>query len=223
MKDLHRINNEYIESYLEQLNSYSGDEFMKKIEKKAIKMQLPILRGTVARFLDIIIRSSSIRSVLEIGTSIGYSTLVFLKAMEGQGKIVTIEMDEGLLGLARQNFREAGVWENVTSLLGDAGEILHYMEGQYDMIFLDGPKAQYLNYLRDCLRLLKPGGLLICDDVLFYGMIANDKLINKRKITIVKRMRKFLKIITAHPDLETIVLPLGDGLSISYKKKGRKK
>jgi len=192
---------------------------MKKIEKRAVKMELPILRGTVATLLDIIIRSNSIRSILEIGTSIGYSTLVFLKAMEGRGKVVTIEMDECLLEQARQNFREAGVWENVTTLLGDAGEILHYMEGQYDMIFMDGPKAQYLNYLRDCLRLLKPGGLLICDDVLFYGMIANDKLINKRKITIVKRMRKFLKMITNHPDLETIILPIGDGLSLSYKKR----
>jgi len=216
---LNRINTEYIENYLEQLASYSGNEFIEKVEDKAREMGLPILRKTVAGFLDIIVRISSAHTVLEIGTSIGYSTLVFLKAMEGLGKVVTIEMDEDILRQAQLNFKEAGVADKVTTFLGDAGEILHYMEGQYDIIFMDGPKAQYIHYLPDCIRLLKPGGLLICDDVLFYGMIANDRLINKRKITIVKRMRKFLKVITNHPDLYTMILPIGDGLSISYKRK----
>jgi len=192
---------------------------MNKLQSEARDKGLPILRNTVANFLDIIVRISSARSILEIGTSIGYSTMVFLKAMEGKGRVVTIEVDEEMLNEAKQNFKNAGVLEMVTPILGDAGEILHYMEGQYDIIFMDGPKAQYLHYLQDCLRLLKPGGLLICDDVLFYGMVADNKLINKRKITIVKRMRKFLKVITSHPQLSTIILPLGDGLSLSYKRK----
>ena len=191
---------------------------MTKVRSRAKEMGLPIIRSTVANFLDIIVRISSARSILEIGTSIGYSTMVLLKAMEGKGRVVTIEIDEKMLNLAKQNFEKAGLSQMVTPLLGDAGEILHYMEGQYDIIFIDGPKGQYLNYLQDCLRLLKPGGLLICDDVLFYGMVADDKLVNKRKSTIVKRMRKFLKVITSHPQLSTIILPLGEGLSVSYKR-----
>lgn len=195
---------------------------MTKVRSRAKEMGLPIIRSTVANFLDIIVRISSARSILEIGTSIGYSTMVLLKAMEGKGRVVTIEIDEKMLNLAKQNFEKAGLSQMVTPLLGDAGEILHYMEGQYDIIFIDGPKGQYLNYLQDCLRLLKPGGLLICDDVLFYGMVADDKLVNKRKSTIVKRMRKFLKVITSHPQLSTIILPLGEGLSVSYKRKEEK-
>lgn len=214
-----RINNEYMVNYLELLNSYSNDEFMNELKSRATDMGLPILRNAVANFLDIIVRLSSARSILEIGTSIGYSTIVLLRAMEGLGRIVTIEIDEEILELAKQNFKAAGVLEMVTPLLGDAGEILHYMEGQYDIIFMDGPKAQYLYYLQDCLRLLKPGGLLICDDVLFYGMVADDKLINKRKITIVKRLREFLEVITNHPQLRTTIIPIGEGLSLSYKRK----
>lgn len=219
---MNTIDNESIESYLKLLNSYSNDEFMTKVRSRAKEMGLPIIRSTVANFLDIIVRISSARSILEIGTSIGYSTMVLLKAMEGKGRVVTIEIDEKMLNLAKQNFEKAGLSQMVTPLLGDAGEILHYMEGQYDIIFIDGPKGQYLNYLQDCLRLLKPGGLLICDDVLFYGMVADDKLVNKRKSTIVKRMRKFLKVITSHPQLSTIILPLGEGLSVSYKRKEEK-
>ena len=219
---MNTIDNESIESYLKLLNSYSNDEFMTKVRSRAKEMGLPIIRSTVANFLDIIVRISSARSILEIGTSIGYSTMVLLKAMEGKGRVVTIEIDEKMLNLAKQNFEKAGLSQMVTPLLGDAGEILHYMEGQYDIIFIDGPKGQYLNYLQDCLRLLKPGGLLICDDVLFHGMVADDKLVNKRKSTIVKRMRKFLKVITSHPQLSTIILPLGEGLSVSYKRKEEK-
>lgn len=86
------------------------------------------------------------------------------------------------------------------------------------MIFLDGPKGQYLLYLPDCIRLLNRGGLLVCDDVLFYGMVARDSLVRRRKITIVKRMRKFLNTISNHPMLDTTIVPIGDGISVSIKK-----
>jgi predicted O-methyltransferase YrrM len=157
-------------------------------------------------------------NALEIGTSIGYSSLVILNSMPGEGHLYTVENDEERFNEAAENFRQEGVYDRIKMLLGDASDILHHMEGQFDFIFLDGPKAQYINYLPDCIRLLTPGGLLVCDDVLFYGMVASRELINTRKITIVKRMRRFLKVVAKHPELDTAIIPLGDGMSVSIKK-----
>ena len=171
--------------------------------------------------MDLIVRSTKPEKILEIGTCIGYSSLVMHRAMNGRGQIVTIELDYDLSCRAREYFKIAGAANDIFIYNGDASEILGYMEGQFDIIFMDGPKGQYLNYLDHCLRLLKPGGLLICDDVLFYGMVANDKIVNKKKITIVREMKKFLEIISNHPQMNTVIIPLGDGVSISYKKEDK--
>lgn len=213
-----RINKEYIYELINNLSNYKDTDVMLSIRKQAQNNQLPILRRPVACLLDILVRSSKPQNILEIGTSIGYSTMVMLNALGETGKIYTMEMDDKIADMAINNFRQAGALERVKLFWGDAKEILYYMEGSFDFIFMDGPKAQYLNYLPYCLDLLKPGGLLVCDDVLFYGMVADKQIINRRKITIVKRMKKFLKIISYHPDLNTAIVPLGDGVSISYKK-----
>jgi predicted O-methyltransferase YrrM len=215
---MNRINNEYIEQYLQTLCHFEEPSYMIEVKKEAAKRGLPVLREPSACFLNVLLKCHGGKKVLEIGTSIGYSSMVLLHALGDLGHIVTIEIDEDMIKLAKKNFEKAGILEKVTLFSGDAGEILRYMEGQFDIIFMDGPKAQYINYLNDCIRLLSPGGLLICDDVLFYGMVANDLLVHRRKITIVKRMRKFLKQITCHPLLETTVIPIGDGMSVSIKK-----
>ncbi|MDK2937616.1 MAG: hypothetical protein PWP62_2624, partial [Eubacteriaceae bacterium] len=103
-------------------------------------------------------------------------------------------------------------------LVGDAQEVVKELSEPYDMIFLDGAKGHYIHLLPDCLRLLKPGGLIISDNVLFKGMIATNELVIRRKITIVKRMRRYLQEISNHPALLTSILPLGDGLAISLKR-----
>ncbi len=141
-----------------------------------------------------------------------------LNAMGPDGRLTTVEADEDIMETARTNFKRQGVLNQVTLIKGDGGEVLHYLEDTFDMIFLDGPKGQYLLYLPDCIRLLNRGGLLVCDDVLFYGMVARDSLVRRRKITIVKRMRKFLNTISNHPMLDTTIVPIGDGISVSIKK-----
>lgn len=213
-----RINREYIDQYLSSLGLYNETPIMEEIAREARATGLPILRKPVASLLDILIRANNSKRVLEIGTAVGYSTMVFHRAAGNGVKVVTLEVDDQSAAKARDNFKKAGILNDVTIFNGDAGEILHFMEGEFDFIFMDGPKAQYMNYLPDCIRLLKEGGLLVCDDVLFYGMIASDSLVQRRKITIVKRMRKFLDVITSHPELLTSVIPLGDGLSVSYRR-----
>ena len=130
----------------------------------------------------------------------------------------TIEISEDAARVARENFKQAGLEDKITLHFGDAKEVLPTLEGQYDMIFMDAAKAQYGNFFPHCMRLLKPGGLLVSDNVLYKGMTATDELLERRKITIVKRLRNYLEMLSNHPELETSVLPVGDGVALSYKK-----
>lgn len=212
------INRDYIDEYLTSLASCPETPVMKDMVNMAKKEGLPILRPAAAAFLNVLVQMKKPKSVLEIGTSIGYSGIVMLNAMGPDGRLTTVEADEDIMETARSNFKRQGVLNQVTLIRGDGGEVLHYLEDTYDMIFLDGPKGQYLLYLPDCIRSLNRGGLLVCDDVLFYGMVARDSLVRRRKITIVKRMRKFLNTISNHPMLDTTIVPIGDGISVSIKK-----
>lgn len=115
--------------------------------------------------------------------------------------------------------RKSGLSDRVTSFLGDSSEILPLMSGDFDFVFMDAAKAQYLPLMEECLRMLSPKGIVVCDDVLFYGMISEEKsLINRRKITIVKRMKAFLQKMMSDEHLESLLLPVGDGILMSRKK-----
>jgi predicted O-methyltransferase YrrM len=212
------INQEYIDIFINSLSSYPESPNMKQMRRKAENEGIPVLRPGAAALINVLAAVKKPKTALEIGTSIGYSSLVILNSMPEGSRLYTVEMDEGRYLEAAENFRQEGVYDRISMFLGDAAEILHHMEDRFDFIFLDGPKAQYFNYLTDCVRLLNPGGLLVCDDVLFYGMVARRELINPRKITIVKRLKKFLKAVAAHPELDTAIIPMGDGMSVSCKR-----
>ena len=135
----------------------------------------------------------------------------------------TIERQEEMLVLARENIKKAGL-ENIISIIaGDAEEVLRCLDKKYDLIFLDAAKGQYPEFLPDCLRMLKEGGLLVSDNVLYKGMVASDDLVMKRKKTIVNRMRTYLESLCEDPMLDTSILPVGDGVALSYKRLGMEK
>lgn len=135
----------------------------------------------------------------------------------------TIERQEEMLVLARENIKKAGL-ENIISIIaGDAEEVLRCLDKKYDLIFLDAAKGQYPEFLPDCLRMLKEGGLLVSDNVLYKGMVASDDLVMKRKKTIVNRMRTYLESLCEDPMLDTSILPVGDGVALSYKRLGTEK
>ena len=137
----------------------------------------------------------------------------------GEGSSVkTVERDEIRYIEAKNNIKKYGYDDNIKLIMDDAGEVLKREEDMYDVVFLDGNKGHYIHMLEDCKRILKPGGLLICDNVLFRGMIDKSSPLIRRKITIVKRLRMFLDAISEDSELTTSVLPIGDGLSISIKK-----
>jgi predicted O-methyltransferase YrrM len=212
------INKDYIEKFLSELVRLPETSTMLEIRHLAEKEGYPILRPSTAAFLNVLIGLKKPVSALEIGTSIGYSGSLILQAMGPEGRLITVDSDEDILETARKYFEKQGVANRVTLIAGDGGDVLHHLEDSFDFIFLDGPKAQYLLYLPDCIRLLRNGGVLVCDDVLFYGMVAKDELVRKRKITIVKRMRKFLRSLVENPAFDTTIVPIGDGISISVKK-----
>lgn len=210
------INQDYIEEYIRSL-LIEEDPFLQKLESYSSINHIPIIHPEVKRLLSVIIKSCNIKSILEIGTAIGYSSIAFCKAM-GSGKVVTIEINEDMRQIAAENIKLAGYGDTIEIVAGDASDVVKDIDGQFDLIFLDGAKGHYIHLLEACLSLLKPGGLLISDNVLFRGMIACDDLVKRRKITIVKRMRKYLEAISTHPQLDTSIVPIGDGLAISYKR-----
>ena len=134
-------------------------------------------------------------------------------------EIVTIENYEKRIPIAKENFRRAGREAQITLLEGDAGQILKELEDSFDMIFMDAAKGQYIHFLPDILRLLEPGGLLVSDNILQDGDIVESKYaVTRRNRTIHNRMREYLYALTHHEKLETVILPVADGVTLSTKK-----
>ena len=210
------ITNPIVENYIrELLPEHEG--LLKEMELYAIEYKVPIVHKEVAALLQVLTKVKQAKNILEVGTAIAYSTLIFSYAMGADGHITTIERNEAMVAQAKSNIEKAGRRDNIRILQGDAEDILKFLEGSYDIIFLDGAKGQYNDFLEDCLHLLKPGGLLISDNILYKGMIAADELIVRRQRTIVNRMRGYLDHICDHPQLTTSIIPIGDGLALSYK------
>jgi predicted O-methyltransferase YrrM len=190
----------------------------RKIEEEALAAHIPIVQPEVGNLLAFLVELIGAKSILEIGTAVGYSTLYLADGLGAGGMVTTIEIDEERAFAARENFKRAGIEDKVHSLIGDAAEVMEYMNQTFDLIFLDAAKGQYEALLPKCLRLLRDGGLLIADNVFFGGMVIDPEIYRQKKVTIIKNLQSFLKEVTFHPALNTVIIPLGDGVSISRKR-----
>lgn len=152
--------------------------------------------------------------ILEIGAAEGLTSCAML--LSCRARVTAIELTPERAAKARENFACFGVEERVTLHEGDAGDILPLLEGTYDLIFLDGPKAQYLKYLPDCKRLLKRGGVLLSDDVLLFGWVRGDP--PKKRRMLVEHIREYLDALQNDTELETQILDVGEGLAVSKKR-----
>lgn len=206
---------DYIEDYIRGLLP-ENHGLLREMEAYAEENHIPIIQPEVARFLSFIIKSGNVKSILEVGTAIGYSALVMHTAAGGC-RIVTIERDTEMIDKASLNIEKAGISSDVTILRGEADEILAGMEDRFDLVFLDAAKGQYMEFFPHCHRMLNLKGIIFADNVLFRGMVATNELLIRRKITIVKRMRKYLKYISENENYDTSILPLGDGVAVSMK------
>ncbi len=207
----------YIDEYIRKVLP-ENKGLLREMEIYAEENHVPIVHKEVATLLQVLIKSTNVKSVLEVGTAIAYSSILFCEAMGKDGHVTTIERNNNIIPVAKENIKKADKTENIKLIEGDAKIALKDLKDQYDLIFLDGAKAHYKEFFDNCINLLKPGGILISDNILYKGMIATDELVVRRNRTIVNRMRKYLMDICNHPQLETSIIPIGDGLSISYKK-----
>lgn len=204
--------------YIRQLMALSPNQqpFADLIEY-ADKNSVPILLPESVAFLSQILRVYKPKKILEIGTAIGYSGSVMLK--ESQAKLITIDMNEELVNIAKENFIKNGFADRVKIFCGDACEIIPIMEGEFDFIFVDGPKTRYIDFYPYLKKMLKKDGILLCDNILFNGMVTGEQQIGKNKNTIVEKLDLFLKTLFMDDDFASSILPVGDGLSFSIKTK----
>jgi predicted O-methyltransferase YrrM len=209
----------HVESYIRSLLPKS-DGLLANLEDYAEKNHTPIVHPEVAQYIRVMIQMNRPKRILEIGTAIGYSASLMAESMKS-GIIETIELKDEMVAKASETFNELSLQVPDVEIIqhhGDAAEIIENLEGPYDMIFIDASKGHYKAFFDKCLPLLNSRGVIISDNVLYKGMVATNEYLIRRKITIVKRMRAYLTYISDHPDFATTVLPLGDGLAISYKK-----
>ncbi|MBR2967365.1 MAG: O-methyltransferase [Clostridia bacterium] len=202
--------------YIRSILPKEKDEKLRQISLYADENMIPVLLPETAAFLKQAVMLKNPKKILEIGTAIGYSGHVILGACDGH--LYTIEADEKSLKKANEFFTSSGYKDRVTTYLGDANEIVPLFSGEFDFIFLDGPKTRYIQYLPYLKRMLSPGGILLCDNVLFNGMVSGESEVVKKKATIVNALDLFLRTITSDEDFVTSVLPVGDGVSLSIKK-----
>jgi predicted O-methyltransferase YrrM len=204
---------EYIRNTLEE-----EEGILKTLRGYAKINNIPIIKPETGKLLLVLGRIIKPKRILEIGTAIGYSSILLSSVLKPGGLIDTIESSGKMLEKARENINIAGCKNVINSIGGDAVEVIRHLNKKYDLIFLDAAKGQYPRMLPDCLRLLKLGGVLVSDNILYEGMVADNNLVVRRKKTIVKRLREYLEEICHNKNLDTSILPVGDGIAISVKK-----
>ncbi|BDR80648.1 O-methyltransferase [Clostridium tetani] len=206
------ITYDYMEEYIRGLIK-DEDDFLKELEEFAKENSVPIIHKEVGRFLEVLINIKKPKRILELGTAIGYSAILMEKASQGKSSITTIERDRDMVALANENIKKSGYEEKIKIVEGDCLEVLLKIDEKFDLIFMDAGKGHYNHFFPECLRLLGDNGVIVGDNVLFRGMVASDHLVKRRKITIVKRMRKFLDMVSQEEFL-TSIIPMGDGLAL---------
>ena len=204
-------------TFIDSMDS-GNPPYLNELEKEAIAGEIPIIRKPLQSFFRFLLRYVKPKSILEVGTAIGFSAILMSEYAPKDCKITTIEKYEKRIPLAKENFRKYGKEDQITLLEGDASEILKGLQGPYDLIFMDAAKGQYLTFMPEVLRLLAPGGLLLSDNVLQDGDVIESRFaLERRKRTTHARMREYLYALKHLDGYETVILPVGDGITLTTK------
>ena len=211
------IVDERMVSFINSLDA-GNPTYLNELEEYARATDVPIVRTEMQSFLRFLMKMKQPMQILEVGTAIGFSALLMSEYAPKGCKITTIEKYEKRIPIAKENFAKAGKEKQITLLEGDATEILKELSGSYDFIFMDAAKGQYINFLPDILKLMPEGGLLISDNVLQDGDALESRYaVTRRNRTIHTRMREYLYELKHCEKLQTDILPVGDGVTISVK------
>ena len=188
------------------------------IKKKALEDKVPIIMDDTLEVVAKILTEIKPNKILEIGTAVGYSAICFSEYLQENGKIDTIERDTERVKEARENIKKAEVEEKINIYEGDAVEILPTLNDEYDVVFIDAAKGKYPFFLNQALRMIKPGGVIFADNILYKGYVMSDYNKHKQR-TAVRNLREYIAEITNNEKLETEILEVGDGLAVSRRKK----
>lgn len=204
---------DYMENYIKSLLPEVKGE-LSELRDYAMENSVPIIHDEVGQFIKVMLQIKKPLKILELGTAIGYSAILMCKNSLEDCKITTIERDPKMIEIASENLKKYGFDHRVNIVQGDCLDVLESMNEEFDFIFMDAGKGHYNHFLTHCIRMLKKDGIIVADNVLFRGMVASDELVKRRKITIVKRMRKFLDLVSKDDNLITSVIPMGDGIAV---------
>lgn len=210
------VNEDYITSYIREITP-ERTGLLKEMEDYARDNNVPIVEPEVAQLLKVLLGLHKPREILEVGTAIGYSALFMAESLQGDFHITTMERNPQMIKKAEENLERSQMGGRIRIIEGDALLNLPHLTKKYDFIFLDAAKGQYMEFLSYAKDLLVPGGLIVSDNVLYKGMVASDHLVVRRKRTIVNRLREYLEYINHMEGYTSSVLPLGDGVALTYK------
>lgn len=211
------IVDERIASFINSMNQ-DDDGIIATIEKEAMEDEVPIIRRETKEWIKTMLLITKPMQVLEVGTAVGYSAIYMTNFLPEGAHVTTIEKWKPRIEKAKENFMRADIQDRITLLEGDAAEQLKKLEGPFDFIFMDAAKGQYIHFLPEVIRLLRKDGVLISDNVLQNGEVLDSRyVVNRRNRTIHNRMREYLYTLKHHDQLETSILPLGDGVALSVK------
>ena len=204
-------------TYINSLDT-GNTKVLDEIEREALDSYVPIIRKEMQSFLNLLLAMNRPKRILEVGTAVGFSSILMAEYAPKECKSVRIKKKKKRIPIARANFVRAGKEKQIALLEGDAADVLKTLNEPFDLIFMDAAKGQYIHFMPDILRLLKTGGTLVSDNVLQDGdIIESHYAVTRRNRTIYKRMREYLYELTHREDLVTAVLPVGDGITVSTK------
>ena len=184
------------------------------LKKDALENHIPIIMDDTLEKIREILETEKPKRILEIGTAVGYSASCFVRYSSPDVIVDTIELDEERAKQAIENVKKIGVDKNINIMIGNAVEILPTLSGEYDIVFIDAAKSKYSIFLEEGIRLIRNGGLILADNVLYKGYVMSDYNKHKQR-TAVRHLREYIKEVTENPNLETEILEIGDGLAIT--------
>ena len=212
-----KITYDYMEDYIRGLIPERTGT-LKEIEDFARENGVPIVQKETGVFLEFMTSMKKPKKILELGTAVGFSSILMYESAGTEPDIITIERDENMIEMAKINLERFNLTDKIKIEQGEWLEVLERLDDKFDLIFMDAGKGHYNHFLPHCLRLLKEDGIIVADNVLFRGMVASQELVKRRKITIVKRMRTYLDLVTQDENLITSVIPMGDGIAVTKRR-----
>jgi predicted O-methyltransferase YrrM len=208
-------NNINSEALVELLTRHLSDRpEIEEMRENAIERKIPVIQKETADLIRLLIRTSNTKSILEIGTAIGYSTSLFYETMKN-GRITTIEKSHDSAIEAAHNFERLG-YRGIDLIEGDASVCISKAKGPFDMIFIDAAKSHYKSYFDEAFPLLNEGGIVVSDNILMNGLTLNYDMSIRKNRTMVRGMRGYIEFICNNPMLTTTLIPVGDGLAVSH-------